>query len=56
MDFLANEVVAAGREEETSTFGEGCDEDDGGFVGLDVSSDGLKKSRMDLFPGGMIHL
>ena len=55
MTFLANVVVAAGRVVETLTFGEGCDEDedDGWLEG--ASCDGLKKSRMDLFPGGMIH-
>jgi hypothetical protein len=36
---------------EGAAFDESCEEDTGKFAGCE----GLKKSRMDLFPGGMIH-
>ena len=48
--------MAAGREVEMLISEEGCEEDSGRSAGFDVDWEGLKKSRMDLFPGGMIHL
>jgi hypothetical protein len=40
---------------EGAAFDEGCEEDTGKFAGFGAGCEGLKKSRMDLFPGGMIH-
>jgi hypothetical protein len=56
LGFLEIENVAAGREVEILISEEGCEEDSGRSAGFDVDWEGLKKSRMDLFPGGMIHL
>ena len=55
MGFVAIEGFAAGRERGTLMSEEGCEDDGGRFAGFGAGSEGLKKSRINLFPiGGMI--